>query len=229
MIVSHRHRLIFVAVPRTGSQSVRAALRPLLGPEDWEQAAWGTARRVPISSLAATEHGHLGVREAERHLPRKVWRDYFKFAVVRDPWDRFLSSAWFTQGKHPLFRARPGTCMGLLLRNPGLLNSLHFRPQHTFVETIDGSVGVDFVGRYEHLAEDFARVCDVVGTARQELPRLNASSRKRLPPDDARGLRAAVTHYYARDYELFRYELPGDTRRDAPERGDQPFQGHHHP
>lgn len=229
MIVSHRHRFIFVAVPRTGSQSVRAALRPLLGAEDWEQAAWGVQRRIPVSPLAAMEHGHLGVREAEKHLPRKVWRDYFKFAVVRDPWDRFLSSAWFTQGRKSIFRAKPEICMGLLLRNPVVLNTLHFRPQHTFLERGDGSIGMDFVGRFERLAEDFSRVCDAIGLGRQELPRLNASCRERYPPHDSHGLRAAVTHQYARDYELFQYERPGDAHGGAPERGGQPLQGGHPP
>ena len=37
MIVSHRHRSIFFALPHTGTHAIRAALRPFLGSDDWEQ------------------------------------------------------------------------------------------------------------------------------------------------------------------------------------------------
>ena len=48
MIVSFLHRFIFVAVPKTGTDSVRQALRPHLGPEDMEQARLLVEKQFPM-------------------------------------------------------------------------------------------------------------------------------------------------------------------------------------
>ena len=37
MIISRKHKFIFVAVPKTGTHSVRRALREQMGPDDLEQ------------------------------------------------------------------------------------------------------------------------------------------------------------------------------------------------
>ena len=47
MIVSHEHRFIFAAVPKTGTHSIREALRPQLGPDDVEQARLIVEKRFP--------------------------------------------------------------------------------------------------------------------------------------------------------------------------------------
>lgn len=53
----------------------------------------------------------------------------------------------------------------------------HFRSQYTFVADSRGDVAVDFVGRYEHLAEDFELVRRTIGMPQMELPRLVAARR----------------------------------------------------
>ena len=91
MIVSHRHRFIFFAVPRTGTHAIRTALGPVLGDDDWQQQSLTAEVRMPVAALARFNHGHLTLRQVQASLPSTVWRDYFKFAFVRNPYDRFVS------------------------------------------------------------------------------------------------------------------------------------------
>ncbi len=205
MIISHRHRFIFLAVPKTGSQSVRAALRPHLGPGDWEQADWRTDRRLPVEELAAVGHGHLSVRETAPHLDPDVWSDYLKFAFVRHPWDRFLSAAWYWNGDRPLFRERTGACLPLLLRSPDVMESLHFRPQRTFLTDDAGEVAVDVVYRYERLENDLHDLGRRLGLGPLHPPRLNPSRRPASDPEDHE-LRAEVTRHYEADFGAFGYD-----------------------
>lgn len=205
MIVSHRHRFVFFPVPKTATQSVRAALRPHLGPDDWEQADWRTTRRAPIPELAAHGHGHLSIAQVRPHLDTAVWRDYLKFTFVRDPWDRFASAAWYENGGRPFFRSRPVACMKVLLETPETMERLHFRPQHAFVTEEADDRPLDFVGRFETLERDFTEVCRRMGLDSPTLPRLNVSRRAGDGVDFDDELREKVATHYERDIRIFGY------------------------
>ena len=61
MIISHAHKFVFVAVPKTGTHSVREALRPHLGEEDEEQAHLFVEKKMANPELAALRHGHISL------------------------------------------------------------------------------------------------------------------------------------------------------------------------
>ena len=48
MIISHQHRFIFAAIPKTDTHSVRQALREHMSPEDLEQVGLFVQRAVSI-------------------------------------------------------------------------------------------------------------------------------------------------------------------------------------
>ena len=204
MIVSHAHRFIFFAVPKTGSQSIRAALRPQMGAGDWEQAEWGVSKRVPIAELAGIGHGHVRVAEARQWLSPEIWSSYLKFACVRNPWHRFVSCAFFKNAKQRLFAERPQACMKLLLQRPQLTDNVFYRPQLDFL-TDDGAMAVDVILRVETLQRDFDMICDRLGLRRSLLTQLNRSDHGD-PKDylDAELIRD-VARVYARDIEAFGY------------------------
>ena len=62
MIVSHRHRFIFFAVPRTGSHAVRAALQPFPGPEDRQQEGLRMQVRSPLPAFAPPRVSFVEIR-----------------------------------------------------------------------------------------------------------------------------------------------------------------------
>lgn len=209
MIVSHRHRFIFLAVPRTGSQSVRAALRPHLDAADWEQAAWKSERRLPVPALATIEHGHIGAAHARRFLDPAIWNGYFKFAFVRNPWDRFISAAFARNARRPLFLANPAGYLRLLLHSPSVREDPLFRPQHAFLADEHGASAVDFVGRFETFQRDFDSICQRVGIGPASLPRLNASPHDSPAPYFDAALKAQVADFYGQDIERFGYSFIG--------------------
>jgi hypothetical protein len=209
VIVSHKHRFIFVAVPKTATQSIRAALRPYLGSGDWEQADWGAGRRLPVPEIAAIDHGHVAVTEMRPWLADEVWRDYFKFAFVRNPWDRFISCAFFKNRKRPFFLANPRRYAKLLLESPRTMAGLFYRPQLAFLTDAENRLAVDQVGRFESLQDDFDSVCRRIGLPPTPLPHLNRS-RHELPGryyDDE--LRRKVEQFYEPDVRAFDYRFEG--------------------
>jgi hypothetical protein len=207
VIVSHRHRFVFLAVPRTGSQSVRLALRPHLDPDDWEQAAWITDRRLPVPALASIGHGHIDAAHARASLDPAMWRSYFKFAFVRNPWDRFISAAFARNARRPLFLSNPAGYLKLLLRSPRVREDPLFRPQQSFLADDTGAPAIDFIGRFETFQRDFDFVCARLGLAPAPLSRVHASMHDPSAQYYDDELKGQVDEFYEEDIRRFGYSF----------------------
>src|SRR5689334_15820095 len=85
-------QVVFIHVPKTGGTSIER----LLGLERPE-CLWSPS---PMAGLAPADRTpqHFTWRELRPHLPPGLAASGFKFAFVRNPWDRFLSEyAWRRQ------------------------------------------------------------------------------------------------------------------------------------
>jgi hypothetical protein len=206
MIISALHRFIFVAIPKTGTHSIRRALRDHLGPEDWEQVGLFVERKFPIPELARLGHGHLTLDQVRPYLSLATWESSFKFAFVRNPFDRFVSYCAFITREDGEFQREPRKVMLELLAEPPLDHIL-FQPQNNFVTDPNGELLSDYVGRVEEMQQSYDHICEHLGIPSTQLDRVNSSSR-----DDYRGyyddeLIEGVAKLYARDLELFGYEF----------------------
>lgn len=162
VIISLSHKSIFFAVPKTGTQSIRQALTPHLGEGDWQQHALLGRAWLPIPELAASGHGHLSVCDVAPLLPSEIWNTYFKFAFVRNPFERFVSAYVFLFRKS--FAAdhapeRITTDMKSALGRTKFRQRILIAPQCQFLEDSEGTLALDFVGRFECLEADFEAVC----------------------------------------------------------------------
>src|SRR3954468_8542756 len=95
MIISALHKFIFAAIPKTGTHSVRRALREHMGPQDMEQVGLFVQRSLPIPDLARIGHGHISLAQLRPYMKPDDFKAFFKFAFVRNPFDRFVSYASF--------------------------------------------------------------------------------------------------------------------------------------
>lgn len=180
MIVSHKHRFIFLKTKKTAGTSIELALSavcgrddiitPLAQPEDeplrrglapqnWRRpglvpAAWrGMAELFNLSRKAVDFHEHIKAEKARRFLGERVWNSYFKFAVERNPWDRQVS---YWQFKMRKLGAKPMTLAEFLETHHANLNSAN-------IYSLDGRLAVDHLVRYEHLAGDLDHVLSHLG------------------------------------------------------------------
>ncbi|MCY3624028.1 MAG: sulfotransferase family 2 domain-containing protein [Gammaproteobacteria bacterium] len=206
MIVSHRHRFIFFAVPRTGTHAIRTALGPVLGDDDWQQQSLTAEVRMPVAALARFNHGHLTLRQVQASLPSTVWRDYFKFAFVRNPYDRFVSVCAMLNKRNPGYRGGETAFMKRALTVPRFRQRVLVRPQVDMLLDEAGRLGMDCVGRYETLDESFAAICGQIGIAERGLERSNTTDHDAFGSYYDDELVAAVTAFYRRDFEVFGYE-----------------------
>ena len=81
-----------------------------------------------------------------------------------------------------------------------------FMPQLDWITDEAGKVLVDFVGRFENLAEDFAQVCERLDRD-AELPHLKKSQRTSYRDYYDEKTKAIVQDWFARDIEHFAYRF----------------------
>ena len=207
MIISHKHRFIFFAQPRTGTHAIRAALEPHLGPHDWQQQSLTRTVRLPVPELARIGHGHISLRQVQAHLPGEIWRDYFKFAMVRNPYERYVSACTFLNRRNPGYAGTETAFMKSALMRERFRRRVLVRAQVELLVDEAGAVGMDFVGRYERLQHSFDQACERAGVPLTPLTRRNAShyGDYRRYYDD--GLLDQVNAFYRTDFDRFDYAV----------------------
>jgi hypothetical protein len=197
MFISHKTRSIFIHIQKTGGDAIETAARR----DDPALEADLLARRR-----------HPFAREVRAAVPAGVWSGYFRFAFVRNPWERLVSwycmcmqiatpnaFARYVRGQAPTFAdfiTRATTGMG----ERTTWNQLDF------VADRDGNVIVDFIGRYERLADDFRVVKERLRLT-ADLPHTNRSSHTSYRDYYTAETRAIVADRYSRDISRFGYRF----------------------
>ena len=206
MIVSHRHRFVFFAVPRTGTHALRDALRPLLGDEDWQQYALRGQARLPVPALARLGHGHVSLRQLRASTDEDIWARYFKFAIVRNPYDRYVSACAMLNKRNPRYAGNEQAFMKRALAVPRFRQRVLVRPQTEMLVDVSGGLGLDFVGRFETLQESFDEACRQIGIAPARLGAINATEHRAFETYYDDELCAMVTDFYRRDFDMLGYQ-----------------------
>tara|TARA_B100000676_G_C17747103_1_gene664492 strand:- start:129 stop:719 length:591 start_codon:yes stop_codon:yes gene_type:complete len=159
----------------------------------------------------ATKNKGKDLLETKKILGEK-YDSYFKFAFVRNPWDRVVS-CWADKSNpnHAMFW--PKSIFNIangksfdefvnFLKNNAFKKDRHIVPQVFFVPP-----DIDFIGRFENLQEDFNTVCDKIGIPQQQLPHENKSNHKHYTEYYDDETREIVGEKYARDIEYFGYKF----------------------
>jgi Sulfotransferase family len=207
MIVSHQHRFIFAAIPKTGTHSVRQALREHLGPDDIEQVGLFVNKRFPFEELAQIRHGHLGLQQVRPFVGEAAFAEYFKFAFVRNPFDRFVSYCAFMTRENGAFERDPGAVMRRILFEVRPLQHILFQPQYTLLVDDGGRLLADLVGRVEDMQASYDAICARIGIPSAPLGQVNSSRRGSYRDYYDQVLIDGVAELYRRDLDLFDYQF----------------------
>lgn len=208
-MISHKHKSIFIHIPKAAGTSVEKFLRQV-DPE--------------IPSKVLRKRGFS--KFFNDHL------DYYVFSFVRNPYDRFVS-AWkwgeLQYRVHPdieFYQKKRSVSFDEYVQltvddeyrmfNKDLwseYDSYHTLPQfeffphlnggHYFTDKIDSDFTCDFIGRFENLHEDFNKVCINIGIKELKLPHAYNSKNFKEEFKWSDLSRDKIYNYYKKDFELF--------------------------
>ena len=104
MIISHRHKFIFLKPRKVAGTSVEVALAQHCGDADIVtpiakfDRKWDEDHYTHLGKQWPGYGRHATLRRVRKRLGREIWDDYFKFAITRNPWDLVVSQYhWATR------------------------------------------------------------------------------------------------------------------------------------
>lgn len=184
--ISHRHQFMWFRVAKVGTRTIHGHLHE---------------HQVP-----------LDVDHAMRmRYPTRLFADYFKFAFVRHPLDRFVS-AWSDKVVAHNYYGFADAELDRMQRIEAFaewsaghdLADLSTTDQHLVLQSrMVDLTQVDYVGRLESFDEDFAQIC-----RRIEVPAWMGATRNRSKegqPAVSAELEATIAELYRVDFQIFGY------------------------
>ncbi|WP_005033243.1 hypothetical protein [Holophaga foetida] len=147
MIISHKHKFIFIKTLKTAGTSLEIFLSQHCGRRDVV-----TPIHPHVEPHRARNHNgffnHIPASAVKKQLPLEVWNHYFKFCIERNPWDKTLSHYWMER-----FRATGE------LSFDSYLSKGEFPMNHPlYTDPKTSEVMVDRIVRYENLMDELGEI-----------------------------------------------------------------------
>lgn len=195
MLVSHKQKFVFVKTMKTAGTSVEAFFeRHCVDDTQWEckhhryesvSTAGIVGYRGPKQE-SAIYYNHMSAKEILHHVGKDTWNAYFKFTIVRNPFDKMVSAFYhFEKSRNPDKYLNE---VGHDIKNFRAWVRSGKKVNDKQLYLIEGQEVMDYYIRYEHLNEGLRFVCDKVGVEFEA----------NTLPDFKRGFR--ITNYALADF-----------------------------
>ena len=172
-----------------------------------------TGRLAHIKSRARLEwsykkyvyRAHEKILTAKRLMPKELFGCYFKFAFVRNPWERLVSEYEFLLNRPQHGRHRRVMKLDSFGDFIHMQTNRHDAHQLNMLCDRNGQLLADFVGKLENMDNDWKMVCELINIPYQALPRRKFIERKPYQSYYDNERKQLVAKHWAREIDFFEY------------------------
>jgi len=189
-MISHTHQCIFIHINKCAGTSIQSLLKQYGG-------------NFVFKNHQVLKTSHRSHVTAYQYSNLEYWNRYFKFAVVRNPWDKELSDYFFhnkKQEKHKSFEE-------YLKRDIKQEQKIWHTNQIDWLRSSNNNLELDFICRFETLEQDISKVFKKINITNYTLEKLNTTSHKHYSHYYNPELIEIVNNLYSKDIEYFDYQF----------------------
>lgn len=188
-----RNKCIFVHIPKTGGSSIKKSVFHNMG------------------------MNHLTIRDYKFIFSNIEFNNFFKFAFVRNPWERLVSSYFYLKqgGVHDQDQKWGNLILGKYnsfdnfvkswVNTNNIYSHVHFMPQYTFI-CYKNKIAVDFIGKLENFNLDFKYVLEKINI-QTNCQHTNRSQHRNYTDYYTDLTTEIVREVYRKDIDLFGYDF----------------------
>ena len=195
-MISHKHKFIFIHIPRTGGTTIEHMLKNYQEGNLIEQGGgiWVPDEATQLKILKV--YPDFNFKNDSKHMTANQWKlvlgddyqNYYKFTIVRNPFDKCLSIKKF------------------------LSNHLDVRKmekwlikQDMFIEDKDGNIIIDDIFYHENIKEVYGKICKKLHI--EEKPLIHKNNKKNLNLKLSENEIEWIKVNLKNDFNKFNYEL----------------------
>jgi len=204
MLVSHQKKIIYTKTVKTAGSSVELYFEKYcLNEGEWffshareeyesESGIIGFRGTMKNRILEPPKwYNHIPAFKIKDYLGETIWTNYFKFCVIRNPFEKVLSYFFHLVADKKKITDYPALIISFrewVKSNNG--NTAFDRNAYL----IDGTICIDFFIRYENLMEDVNKVCQIIGVPFEpdRFPQLNTEFKPTM---------ASIENFYNKETE----------------------------
>jgi Sulfotransferase family len=212
-ILLEDYKAIYFHIPKVACSTIKLICADLLGME------------IPIGDIAEEIH-LLEFPSVRKYKINKFYRNYFKFAIVRNPWARIVSCYNDKINYDPghVYERYENTFISYLKKMKVFSEGMsfdrfveiicdipdnyaegHIRSQHRFITDECGNILADFIGRFEQLNQDFNFISEKLNI-KSDLPHIRAGKTKNYKDYYSKATAQLIERRYEKDIEMFGYK-----------------------
>lgn len=195
MPINHDLKCIFIHIPRTGGSTIEKLLdmenldeKGFSNIHD-EKRLFGRIQDGTEDNYLSTHLQHLTAHEIKQRVGEEIWNNYFKFTIVRNPWDRIISIYKYGDGS---LKNKLKTVTEKKYKKIGFnefldkiqeieLRNIHLLPQYNFIN-YNNKLMLDYIGYFENYNQVIQEIFKILDLNLKEIPKSRKSNRLNFYP-----------------------------------------------
>ena len=211
-MISYDKKCIFIHIPKCGGTSIEDVIWP--HPEDRTEAnLWMGFISKYRNKYQTGGLQHLLACQIREEVGIDVFESFYKFAIVRNPWDRAVSQYSYMQTRPDLMDfigMQPETEFKHYLQLIQEKQHVQWMSQIDFLLDHDGTLLVDRLCRLEKLETDLTDIFDILGLCIESNKIIHANRSKRKNIDHYYSDQESIDlvgELYSKDIEYLNYSF----------------------
>ena len=208
-MIFHKYKTIFIHIPKAGGTSIENLLWPDISTRTAD-SLWMGFIKPDFNKYQTGGLQHLLAKQAREEVSVDTFDSYYKFAIVRNPWDKVVSQFCYMQRRKDLrnfIGLKKSDSFEKYLSLIQKKEHVQWAKQVDFIFDDNKNLLVDDIFKLENLNDEIEKLSSKIGFEIVRLPHNNKGERKAYAHYYTDKTREIVSELYKDDIEYFKHEF----------------------